>query len=315
MLAGAGVLYVRLSRQGAASSLRPLPPPVFSGNEVVLSGRIQALEVVPVAVPIDGTIQAMAADVGQEVFEGQLLAQIKSTGAESNRQSVKADMDKLRARIDALHSQLIPARAEASRSRQLALQAQTTVQNLSKEVQKLQIQVEAGAEKRQRLEKAEAQYEAAKSAYDTYNTAASSADQKVSDLLADLDVQNKALEEMTRAEEDVSVQVASGDVMSPADGYVIARHGQVGDEVTRDSPELFQIGTDLAVLRLVVPVPSELRPKIQAGEPVVIQIAEIPEAIEAKVDEVRDGELWIQFSRPSRLVNPGMTAAVRIKLG
>lgn len=319
LLAGGGVFLFRAFSPGSrGSSPSPgngaAPAAAFNGSEVILSGRIEALEVVAVPVPFDGTVDALPVEVGQEVYEGQLLAQIRSTGLESSKQAAKADLDRMRTRVDTMQSDLIATRTEASRAQALALQAQAKMDNALKEAQKQQLLLGKGAAGKLAAEKAQAQYETASSYYDDLNTLALGAQQKVTGLAKDLDAQQKTLEERMKADEDVSTQVASGELRSPADGYIVARQGQVGEEVTRDSPELFRIGINLGTLKIVAQAPREILARVQAGQPAVIQIAEIPQGIEATVTEVREGEVWIEFPRPSPLVKPGLTAVVRIKV-
>jgi multidrug resistance efflux pump len=317
LLAGGGVLLFRAYSPGLLSPSPgkvAAPAPVFDGSHVILSGRINAVEVVAVPVPFDGTIDALLVEAGQDVYEGQLLAQIRSTGLESSKQTAKADMDRLRTRADTLQSELLAARTEASRAQELALQAQTKMESALKEAQKQQILLTKGAAGKLAAEKAQAQYEAASKYYDDLNTLALGAQQKVTDLATDLDGRQKTLEERIKADEDVTTQVASGEVRSPADGYIVARQGQVGEEVTRSSPDLFQIGINLGTLKIVAQAPQEILARVQAGQPAMIQIAEVPDGIEAKVTELREGEVWIEFPRPSPLVKPGITAVVRIKV-
>jgi multidrug efflux pump subunit AcrA (membrane-fusion protein) len=317
LLVGGGALLFRAYSPGArnpGSGNAAVPAAVFNGSEVILTGRIEALEVVAVPVPFAGTIDALPGEVGQDVYEGQLLAQIRSTGLESSKQTAKAALDRLRTRVDTLHSDLLAARTEAARAQEMALQAQTKMENALKEAQKQQNLLSKGAAGKLAAEKAQTQYEAARSYYDDLNKLALGAQQKVTDLATDLDGRQKTLEERIKADEDVSAQVASGDVMSPADGYIVARQGQVGGEVTKDSPDLFRIGINLGTLKLVAQAPTEILAKVKAGQPVVIQIAEIPQGLEATVTEVREGEVWIEFPRPSPLVKPGLTAVVRIKV-
>src|SRR6476620_4743434 len=60
----------------AAATQGPAQP--FPGGEVSLSGKIQAQHAVLVAAPVEGKIDVFHVEVGQDVYEGQLLAQIKS---------------------------------------------------------------------------------------------------------------------------------------------------------------------------------------------------------------------------------------------
>ena len=46
----------------------------------------------------------------------------------------------------------------------------------------------------------------------------------------------------------------------------------------------------------------------------MIQIAELPDGIVGKVAEVKDDQVWIEFTSLNPVVKPGMTVQVVIKL-
>ena len=79
----------------------PLPP----GTEINLPGRVEAKNVVPVAATIEGTIDAFHVQVGDEVFEGQLLASIKNTDLESARDVAAMEFERAETRITNLELQ------------------------------------------------------------------------------------------------------------------------------------------------------------------------------------------------------------------
>ena len=125
------------------------------------------------------------------------------------------------------------------------------------------------------------------------------ADTRVAELNRDLEAQQQAATEKSRELEDASDQVASGDVRSPVDGYVVARKGQVGDEVTIEVQDLFQIAVNVAQLKVVLEPPPPALAMIRAGQDAIIQIAELSDAIESKVTEVLDGQVTIEFTSPN----------------
>ena len=90
---GAGVIsYLRLRDRAAAStSTQAQPGAAFNGPSVSLSGKVEATQIVTVPAPLDGKIESMPVSVGQEVFEGQLLAQIRSASLETNRDAASMD--------------------------------------------------------------------------------------------------------------------------------------------------------------------------------------------------------------------------------
>src|SRR5437763_1319028 len=82
---GAGALSHRLRKAAPAAPQRSAAA-IVNGNELVLPGTVGAQHVTNVTAEIDGNIEAFTAEVGDEVFEGQLLARIGSAGVETARE-------------------------------------------------------------------------------------------------------------------------------------------------------------------------------------------------------------------------------------
>src|SRR5258708_20252444 len=97
----------------------PVPQP----TEVSRVGKIQARSIVNVSAPIDGTVDNYLVDVGEEVFEGELLAHIKNAALDSAHQAAQVDAARAQSHIAELESQIISARLEASRARSEAVRA------------------------------------------------------------------------------------------------------------------------------------------------------------------------------------------------
>ena len=63
-----------------------------------------------------GTIDAFEADVGDEVFEGQVLAQVGSAGLESERSEAAAAVEKAQNRVEDAQRVVTMAQLEAART-------------------------------------------------------------------------------------------------------------------------------------------------------------------------------------------------------
>src|SRR5207237_7889373 len=111
------IAVTMLSRVSAKKTKPAVPmTQVPSPVEVHLSGKIRAQSVVSVAPPVEGTVGALFVDVGQEVFEGQLLARITNEGLETGQQAAQRELESAQSRVNTLESQVIAARLEASRA-------------------------------------------------------------------------------------------------------------------------------------------------------------------------------------------------------
>src|SRR5262245_4285073 len=114
----AGALSVLRRPAVEAKKAAPAPPPALPpGAEISLAGKIEADHVIPVPAPIDGIIEEYLVDVGEEVYEGQLLARLRNQALEGASELAKIELDRAETRVNNLDSSLISARLEASRAR------------------------------------------------------------------------------------------------------------------------------------------------------------------------------------------------------
>ncbi len=315
VVAIAAGFYLRNRQPGATpSAANPAAATPSSGLTLSLPGTIEAAEVVAIPVPFDGKIESLRANVGQEVSEGDLLAEIRSSDLLSQRELVTTELNRLSSRVSTLESNLIAARLEAVRARESSGAAKAALEEAQKGLSRQQMLYSKGAAARQALERSQAAVDSATEVYEGYQQVAKMADSRVAELTKDLEAQQQAQAEKSKELEGASDQVASGDIRSPVSGYVVARKGQLGEDVTIETEDLFQIAVNIAQLKVVLtPPPGELG-KIYPGQDVILQIAELPESIEAKVNEVRDGQVSIEFTSPSAVLKPGMSAQVVFRM-
>jgi multidrug resistance efflux pump len=293
------------------ASPAPLPP----GAEVTLSGTISARHVVEVPASIDGTLEQFHADVGQEVFEGQLLANIKNTALESARDQAQLELETVRNRITNLESSIISARLEASRAAADATRARSEFDRIQRLYERQRILLKEGATPRLVFEKVEKEYLAIKSEYESARELSQHADERVSILTRQLENLKKVLQDKEDDLEGAVLALAATEVHSPVDGVVVARRGEPGVEVTRDWKDLFQIATDLGDLRVTLEPEPPILSRIQVAQPVLVFPAEAgTEPLNGVVAEISDSKVVIDFRSPSPDIRPGMTAKVRLKL-
>lgn len=316
LVLGAGAVYRVWQQRSQPPQAAPSTPkaPTAGGPYITLPGKIEAVDVVTVPVPVDGRIESMRADVGQQVYEGQVLAQIRSSGLEAERDSAQAELNRIRTRLSSLESRAIELNLKAAQAREDAARAGAELDAAQKDLLLKQTQFKAGAIPRIQLEQAQRNLETAGVRFDGLDKVAKIAQGRAADANRELDLMRAELDAKTRAYEHASELVASGEVVSPADGLVIARRSQAGQDVTTDLEDLFQIATNLAHLRVVVETPPEVSAKIQPGQEAIIQIAELPDGVVGQVSETQEGRVLIEFTNPNpAVVQPGMMVHVLIK--
>ncbi len=313
----AGALSLLKRRPGsesapAASTQRA---EAFTGSEVSLPGKVQAQQVVAVGAPVEGTINAILANAGESVYEGQLLAEIGNSSLEMNRSAAQLELERARAEVNGMESRLISARLEASRARADASRARSEFERTEKAFTRQQFLLGKGATPRLAYEKAQKEYDLAKADFATLDEAARGTEGRVSQQGRDLDAAKKTLAAKTEDYEQAGEQAAAGQVLSPVDGLVVSRKGERGETVNPDVQDFFVIAVNLEVLDAVVEPEPPVLDRIHAGQEALIQLAEFPgQGIPGKVREVKDGKVIVEFTRPGPEVKPGLSAQVRIKL-
>jgi multidrug resistance efflux pump len=287
------------------------PPPV----EVRLSGKIRAQNVVSVTPPIEGTVGAVFADVGQEVFEGQLLARINNEGLETGQQMAQKILDNAQSRVNTLESELVSARLEASRARADANRAGAEYDRLAQVFRRQQMLLAEGATPRLTYEKSSRDFLAAQSESRLLEQVATQAESHLNELVKMLDAEKRALADKSAEMETAKARAVATEVVAPAQGMIVARTGEVGQSVGPDKADFFQIATQLSQLEVVLdPDPRSMR-RIRLGQAALVSLPEQgSDGMLGAVKAIQGAQVIVAFTSPSPAVKPGMLAQVRIKV-
>ena len=315
LVAGAVALVRQQGKRRPAADSAPrqeAPAPA----DVSLPARIQAQQVVTVSAPLGGTVEEFFTDVGQEVYEGQLLARISNSGLDSARESAAAAVQNAQARIAKLESAIIAARLEASRARADAQRAQIQADRLGRIWVRQKMLLGEGATPRLVYEKSEKEAVSAKAESDGLDTLARQSEERVDAMGTELENAKKLLDDKMKQAEDAQEHAKAGEVRAPVNGIVLARKGEVGKVLGENgNAELFQIAVNPELLQAVVEAHPSALARLQPGQNAVLFFADIPgEGIAGTIAEIKDGQALINFTSPSPMIKPGMTAQVRLTL-
>ena len=315
---GASALLV-LWREHAPPAVKAAVPLASAApapaSDVSLEGKILALRVVEVAAPVNGTVGVFYVEIGQEIFEGQLIAQINSdslTGAEEQATQLAG---RARNRLNDLDASIIAGRLEVSRAHAVASRLKTEFDRSDKTYQRQRMLLAAGATPRLAFEKAEKEYLINQAESASAGALAQQVESRIDALLKEQDAAKKTLEERTQELEAAQADLAAAQVHAPVDGLVVGRRGNAGDNVDRSMKDLFLIATDLSRLAVVVEPPAPILARIHPGQTAVVTVSEAQnEPLAAEVKKVENGQVTVEFTSPDPAVKPGLTAQVRIKL-
>ena len=292
------------------ASMAPAPE-----SEVSLEGKIFALRVVEVAAPVNGTVGVFYVEIGQDIFEGQLIAQINSDSLTGAEQLATQLADRARNRLSDLESSLIAARLESSRAHAVASRLKTEFDRSERTYQRQRILLAAGATPRLTFEKAEKEYVTGQAESASAEALAQQVEIRVNAQLKEQDAVKKTLEERTHEVDAAKADLAAAEVHAPVDGVVVGRRGDAGDPVDRSMKDLFQIATDLTRLAVVVEPSAPAIARIHPGQTAVVTVAEAQnELLAGQVKKVENGRVTVEFTSPDPAVKPGLTAHVRIKI-
>ena len=298
----------------AATPDPPTPAPTFFGDEVSLTGLIQAQKTVAVAAPIDGAIQEVMADAGSQVFQGQVIARIRNGKLDTTLESATAEVEKLKTRITNLEGSIIAARLEASRAAAEASAVRSEFDRLDRIFQRQQMLLGEGATPRLTYEKAEREFKQIKTEHDSAVAVAKVADDRVANLNRDLDATKKLLEGRNEDLENAKEEAGQGELKSPVDGVVISRKGAPGEQVSRSIEDFFVLAANLTALQVAVDADPLALPRIKPGQVAGIRVAESGDEIPGLVREVKGEQVLVDFVSPDPSIKPGLTANVRITL-
>lgn len=314
VLAGTLSLWRQSGRHAARIEPTPAAEPALEA-EIHLTGTLAAVEVVNIPAPIEGTLEMVMVNVGDEVYENMLLARIRNSAIEAELQAAREHLEDAESRVNSLESRYISERLEASRAAADFARAKAEYEQAERAAQRQRMLYREGATPRMVYEKAQAEFEAKQQEYLTLERVARSAEEQVSGLRKEVDAGQRAAEEIRWVMEQINAEMDAAQIFCPVSGIVTAMAARQGEEVHVGMESLFQIATDLSRMEVIVePPPPELA-RIRPGQQAEVRVAELPnEALPAVVGEVAEGRAKIQFANPSPRVRPGLSAQVTIKV-
>ena len=291
-----------------SASTLVLPAPV------TLNGKIRAVHITPVVVNVPGNIDHFEANIGDEVYEGQVLAEIGSTGLETARSDAAAAVGKAQKYVEDVQGSVAAAQLEASRAHADAERARAALDRAGKVYDRQKMLMQAGATPRLTYEKAEHDYESAREDWEAVNKADRAAAQQVQEMQKSLENAKRILADKSQELEDAESAVAAGTIESPVDGVVVGRNGEAGQPVGELHGELFEIATDLYDLEVMVEPKPEIRKTIRPHQPALVIIPDLQNTgYPGEVKAIQDAQVVIGFQSPTPAIRPGMPAEVRLR--
>lgn len=235
-------------------------------EEIPLTGSVTARKLSRISSRVDGLVESMLVDEGDEVKEGEPLLKLDSKLAEIDHSRIRAQVSEARARLK-----------EARRQRDEAAEL----------VRKKHI--------------ASTSYEAA---------------------LAEVEIQTAVLQQLEKRLKHQQEVLKRHSVLAPFSGVITKKLVENGEWIATDTA-LFEL-TEIALLRIKVPVPQYYFNQIEVGTPVRIKFDVYPDRLFAGTVKIkiptsnpstRTFPIMIELQNRDRLIAPGMSVRVFAQLG
>jgi multidrug resistance efflux pump len=316
VIAGAAAAAFVVARKNGNAKSTPTPVQTRPADSYVSgSGVIHAVDAVKVGVSVDGYIEAFHVEVGAEVTEGQILAEIRNEASQSSEQQAASELERAQDRVNRLESLLAAAKLEASRASADASRVRGEFDRAARNYERQKVLIAEGATPRKVYDKAEADYKTLEVEAQSLIQIAEQAESRLATTEKDLASARKLLEGKLDDLESAKAKLAAGQLVAPVGGIVSGRRGQPGDEVSPAMEDLFQIARDISTLQVTVELSAAAAAKVQVGQTAVVSPADMPDVwFEGAVKTTENGKPVVVFANPNPDVKPGATAQVRIKV-
>ena len=310
-----GALSLRYRRPAPAPPVRAAGAAVLPANQVTLSGAIRPQHVVGVGAQVNGVIEAFSVDVGQDVYQGEVLAHIGSQGLESSREAAASAVDHAQELVNRADAAVAGARLEQSRADAEAQRARFAMDRAEAAFSRQQLLFSQGATPRLVYEKAQGEYDSARTEFAIMDKAARATAERVQSALDEVASAQKILADENRRLEESQAAFEAADVHSPVDGLLVGRNGEVGKSTQEFGDNLFQIATDTYALEVALQPEPPILKRIRPGQPALILVPDLQSAaITGDVREIKGTQVLVEFNSATPAIRPGMVADVRLML-
>ena len=310
-----GALSLRYRRPAPAPPVRAAGAAVLPANQVTLSGAIRPQHVVGVGAQVNGVIEAFSVEVGQDVYQGEVLAHIGSQGLESSREAAASAVDHAQELVNRADAAVAGARLEQSRADAEAQRARFAMDRAEAAFSRQQLLFSQGATPRLVYEKAQGEYDSARTEFAIMDKAARATAERVQSALDEVASAQKILADENRRLEESQAAFEAADVHSPVDGLLVGRNGEVGKSTQEFGDNLFQIATDTYALEVALQPEPPILKRIRPGQPALILVPDLQSAaITGDVREIKGTQVLVEFNSTIPAIRPGMVADVRLRL-
>jgi multidrug resistance efflux pump len=310
-----GAFSLRYRRPAPAPTVRAAGAAMLPANQVTLSGAIRPQHVAGVGAQLNGVIEAFMVDVGQDVYQGQVLARIGSQGLESSREAAVSAVDHAQERVNRAEAAVAGARLEQSRAEAEAQRARFAMERAEATHSRQQLLFSQGAAPRLVYEKAQREYDSARTEFEVMDKATRATAERVQSVLQEVASAQMILADENRRLEESQAAFEAADVHSPVDGLLVGRNGEIGKPAREFGDNLFQIATDTYALEVALEPQPLILKRLRPGQPALVLVPDLQTpGITGDIKEIKGPRVLVEFNSTIPAIRPGMLADVRFKL-
>ncbi|MBO1516716.1 efflux RND transporter periplasmic adaptor subunit [Psychrobacter halodurans] len=299
-------------------------------NNVMASGKVKALNTVDVGAQVSGEVKRLYVEVGDEVQQGDLIAQIDQVTQNNNLSNQQASLEQSRAALQSARAEALSRQASLKSAYADLASRQSELKQAQSDFARLQDLVAIDAISQQEYDTQATNVETAKAAVANARAAIDTAKAAIATTEANINSQQAALRisetNVNTAREDLSYTT----IRAPISGTVVSITTEQGTTVNANqtAPTLVTLA-DLSTVRINAQISEADVINVKAGMPAYFNIIGNPDqkydatltAIEPapeKISETSSTDAaiyyvgYVEVPNPERLFRIDMTAQIYI---
>ena len=299
-------------------------------NNVMASGKVKALNTVDVGAQVSGEVKRLYVEVGDEVKQGDLIAQIDQVTQKNNLSNEQASLEQSEAALQSAQAELLSQQAALKSAYSDLASRQSELKQAQSDFARVQDLVAIDAISQQEYDTQATSVETAKAAVANARAAIDTAKAAIATTEANINSQQAALRKsrtnVSTAEEDLSYTT----IRAPISGTVVSITTEQGTTVNANqtAPTLVTLA-DLSTVRINAQISEADVINVSAGMPAYFNIIGNPDkqydatltAIEPAPEQISstsstDAAIYyvgyVEVPNPDRLFRIDMTAQIYI---
>ncbi|MGM8898590.1 MULTISPECIES: efflux RND transporter periplasmic adaptor subunit [unclassified Psychrobacter] len=247
-------------------------------NNVMASGKVKALNTVDVGAQVSGEVTRLYVEVGDEVQEGDLIAQIDQVTQKNNLSNEQASLEQSEAAIQSAQAEYLSRQASLKSAYADLASRQSELKQAQSDFARLQDLVAIDAISQQEYDTQATSVETAKAAVANARAAIDTAKAAIATTEANINSQQAALRKsqtnVSTAEEDLSYTT----IRAPMSGTVVSVTTEQGTTVNANqtAPTIVTLA-DLSTVRINAQISEADVINVKAGMPVYFNIIGNPD--------------------------------------